>query len=216
MNYNSDDLNPIFLTPINFFGFEVDCHKVPKKGCQKLGSHYLLPDTSQLCQEMSFADVALGWHSEGLACEVKVRAPVESVLFPSSHLGDSVEIFIDTRDMKSAGFNTRFCHHFCFLPQAVDGIAAREITHFRTEDAHELCDPALLEVQTQVKKNSYEMLLFIPKDCLHGYDADQFQRLGFTYRINRYQKQAQHFTVLSSEYQIDQMPSLWGSLVLKK
>lgn len=60
------------------------------------------------------------------------------------------------------------------------------------------------------------MKIFIPSQCLYGYDPKQFDRLGFTYRINRAGGQPQHFSVISQEYQIDQQPSLWGSIKLVK
>jgi hypothetical protein len=123
---------------------------------------------------------------------------------------------IDTRDVKTAGFNTRFCHHFFFLSEPVEGLVAGEITRFRTEDTHELCDPQDLKVISSRKKNSYTMNLFIPGSCLYGYDPDQFNRLGFTYRLNRAHGFPQHFSVVSEDYQIEQQPSLWSSLRLIK
>jgi hypothetical protein len=49
---------------------------------------------------------------------------------------------------------------------------------------------------------------------LYGYDPKQFDRVGFTYRINRHGGNPQHFAVVSKDYQIDQQPSLWGSIKL--
>lgn len=212
----SPDFVPIFLTPVNFFALEVECPATTKAGLQSLGEKYKLPDTSSLCQEESFADVAMGWSPEGLAFYVQFQTSFQQVVYPRYTFGDSVELFVDTRDLKSAGFNTRFCHHFCFLPESIEGFRAAEVTRFRTEDAHPLCDPTLLQVETALKKSSYDMKIFIPADCLYGYDPEQFDRLGFTYRINRYGKPPQHFCVVSSEYQIDQLPALWGSVRLQK
>jgi hypothetical protein len=101
------------------------------------------------------------------------------------------------------------------LPQAVEGTIKGEKTHFRTEDSHPLCDPQALYCQAQLRKNDYQMKIFIPSQCLYGYDPRQFNRLGFTYRINRHEGKSQHFSVISPDYQIDQQPSLWGSLILQ-
>jgi hypothetical protein len=128
--------------------------------------------------------------------------------------GDSLELFFDTRDMKTTGFNTRFCHHFYFLAAEVEGHIAGEMTKFRTEDTHELCDPAELKVIPLLKKTGYTLQIFIPAHCLFGYDPDQFDRLGFAYRVNRAQGPAQHFCVVSEDYQIEQHASLWSSLKL--
>lgn len=64
------------------------------------------------------------------------------------------------------------------------------------------------------KTSSYTLNIFIPNHCLYGYDPAQFGRLGFTYRVNQSEGFAQHFSVVSEDYQIDQQPSLWGTLRL--
>ncbi len=79
---------------------------------------------------------------------------------------------------------------------------------------HEWCDPKELQLNANLGKSDYHLDIFIPAHCLHGYDPDQFDRLGFTYRINRPGEEPQHFAVCSRDYQIEQQPSLWASLRL--
>jgi hypothetical protein len=204
----------INLTPSSFFSFELDCHSLPKPDARALSSKHVLPDLSELCNEIAFADVFIGWNPQGVAVRVVVNQPYERSAYPEFALGDSVELFIDTRDMKSAGFNTRFCHHFCFLAQPVEQFQAAEVTRFRTEDTHEHCNPKELKLAVDLKKNGYTYDLFIPKKCLVGYDPEQFDRLGFSYKINRWGKPSQHFGITSAEFPIEQYPSLWCSLRL--
>lgn len=210
-------LGAISLAPVNFFAIEVDCCKVSSLDPEALTSKFLLPDLSDLCCEDQFAQLFLGWNPSGIIAKVVVNKSIEHVVFPSPESGDSVELFFDTRDIKTAGFNNRFCHHFCFLPEPVEGIMAREVTRFRTEDAHTPCNPMDLQVSVLKKKlrGVYTMNIVIPAECLHGYDPDQFNRMGFSYRINRFGGPSQHFSVISAEYQIDQHPSMWSSLLLK-
>ncbi len=198
--------------PIDFFGLSVDCHQSDRK--KGLDEKCLLPTTADLCKERSFAKVYLGWSLEGVHALIQVSQPYRASFFPNFGRGDSVELMFDTRDVKSSGYNTRFCHHFYFLPEPVDEYFKGEITHFRTEDRHELCAPEDLECKVQMKPSNYSMSIFLPKRCLHGYDPEQFQRLGFTYRINRYGGDSQHFSVITSEYQVEQQPALWSSLKL--
>lgn len=209
----------VALTPVNFFQINVDCYRVdrpfPKISTSNLRT-YLLPDLTDLCEEAHFAQVAMGWNAEGIEAHVVVSQAFQRVTYPDITRGDSVELFFDTRDVKTSGFNTRFCHHFFFLPEAVDEHQAGEITRFRTEDTHELCDPKELKVKAQLKSNSYQLQIFIPSHCLHGYDTDQFDRLGFTYRINRPDGPSQHFSVVTDDYQVEQQPSLWSSVRLVK
>jgi hypothetical protein len=214
----SDELSPI--TPINFFQIATDCHYLDHfshKNFPTLKStkgKYLLPDTSALCCEKAFAEVAMGWHEEGIEFCVAVRSPFKRARYPEVDRGDSFEVFIDTRDVKTSGFNTRFCHHFFFLAEAIEGHQAGEITKFRTEDTHPLCDAKDLKIKAQSTTSGYVLNIFIPNHCLYGYDPAQFNRMGFSYRINRAEGFSQHFSVVTEDYQIDQQPSLWGTLRL--
>ncbi len=211
---------PIQLAPVGFFGLGADCHRLPSSGKgndpypMPTFPKYALPDTSFLCHEWRFAEVAMGWSDEGLAFQVKGKVSTVQSAFPQIENGDSVELMIDTRDLKSAGFNTRFCHHFFFLPQTIEGHVAGEITHFRTEDTHPLCDASDLYTATKISAHEYIMKIFIPAKCLHGYDPRQSKRLGFTYRIDRFSGAPQHFSVMTVEYPIEQQPSLWSSVRL--
>lgn len=211
------DSTDFSLSPVNFFQIRADCHKLkgsyPSLSKAK-DNQYALPETSYLTNEETFATVFMGWSLEGVEVHVVSLESVGQCQYPDVSKGDSVELFFDTRDLKTSGFNTRFCHHFFFLPEAIDGHIAGEITKFRTEDAHELCDPADLELKVKKSSKGYSLEIFIPANCLHGYDPEQFGRLGFTYRINRSHGEPQHFSVLSGEYVLEQQPSLWSSLSL--
>ena len=217
----SDEFVP--LTPINFFQITADCNYLPPAKEKKFpnltktqAQKYLLPDTSKICSEEAFAEISLGWNEEGVEAYIQVEHPFKQAVYPDVARGDSVELFIDTRDVKSAGFNTRFCHHFFFLAEGVDGHFAGEITRFRTEDVHPLCESKELKVKSLTQSDGYTLNIFIFIFCLYGYDPEQFKRLGFTYRINRAGGFPQHFTVVTDDFPIEQQPSLWGSLVLKR
>lgn len=208
------------ISPINFFQIGWECPHVDSgvlfQSVEKKLLKYKLPDLSALCADEEFGDVFMGWNEEGLEFVFKVGKKVEEVSYPDIVRGDSIEIFLDTRDVKTSGYNTRFCHHFFFLPEAVESHQKGERTHFRTEDAHELCNPAELYLKVSAKSDEYVLHIKIPKSCLNGYDPEQFNRLGFTYRINRPRWQSQHFSVITEDYQLEQQPSLWSSLVLVK
>ena len=209
------------LSPVSFFQLSADCMRLPSHLekpfpalTAKNRAKYQLPNTSALCLEETFAELSMGWHQQGIELLITCQIPFQKAFYPNLTEGDSVELFFDTRDVKTTGFNTRFCHHFFFLPTKVDEHLAGEMTHFRTEDSHLLSDPNELKIRSTFKANSYSMAIFVSNQALHGYDPDQFNRLGFTYRINRASGNPQHFSALSREYQIEQQPSLWASLKL--
>lgn len=206
------------LRPINFFHLHVDCFRIDSSfpGINaKNKKKYLLPSTADLCDDWSFAEVALGWNQEGIESYISVDQAVGRLAYPNIRQGDSVELFFDTRDVKTSGFNTRFCHHFFALPEAVEGVQTGEITHFRNEEeSHELCDPKEILIKSASTSTGYLIQLFIPRSCLHGYEPEQFDRLGFTYRINRSSGPPQHFSVTTDDYALEQQPSLWSSVKL--
>jgi len=207
---NLDQISP--LLPVDFFSVGLDLHGVDQKGLKK---KHNLPHFKPLLDEIAFADVAIGWTLDGIVCRVDVGTSFKDCQFPDYRRGDSVELFIDTRDGKASGFVTRFCHHFVFLPKEVDGIQKQEVTHFRAEERHELCDAEKLLAHTEFGNSSYQLDIFIPSECLHGYDPTSFERLGFAYRINRAHGKAQHFCLSSRSVQIEQQPSLWSSMEMK-
>ena len=203
------------FSPSCFLQFAIDVqeHKGVVKTPYK--KPFLLPNTEIFLEEESFAEVSMWYDIEGVYLSILIQKPFEDVSFPNVQEGDSIELFFDTRDLKSAGSIHKFCHHFVFFPKAVEGMIAYEMTKFRGEEARALCDPKLLQVETVFAKNSYEMKLFIEKEALYGFDPRSFNRLGFTYRINRKGDYPQDFNVSSTDYSIEKYPSTLASLRLK-
>lgn len=202
------------LSPVQFFGLTADCQFL--RGSLKPEKGYLLPSTNDLLDEETFADVYTAWNFEKLCFYFAVHRPFQKVGEPDFRKGDSIEIFIDTRDLKTKGVVTRFCHHFVFFPVEVKNFFGQEITRFRNDDTHRLCHPEDLQVIPDLDKDSYRISVEIPAHCLHGYDPLSFPRIGFTYQINRFEGFSQHFAVSSDEYNIEQHPATWGTLKLLK
>lgn len=203
------------LAPLEFFSISSHLYfsKSPLPS-NIMRSRFMLPDTSEWLGEDHFADVAAAWNDSGLFVDVFVRKSFEEAFYPRFSEGDAIELFLDTRDLKTAGFITRFCHHFLFLPQAIQGIQAQELTHFRTEEVHPLCDASDLQVSSEFGKDHYALKIFIPAHCLHGYDPFSFNRIGFSYRIHRFKGRPQHFSLSSRHFTIEQHPHFWATFKL--
>lgn len=202
------------LSPVQFFGIFCDFPYI--KGEIRASRDFLLPSTSELLAEESFADVYGGWNVDKLSFLAEVRVPFEKVGEADFRKGDSLELFIDTRDLKMKGTVSRFCHHFVFFPAAVQGHFGREITRMRGEDVHRICDPEDLIVEADCGSSSYTLAVEIPAHCLFGFEPLSHPRIGFTYRINRAAGPPQHFSVSSEEYAIEQHPATWGTLQLSR
>jgi hypothetical protein len=195
------------LAPIHFFRLKADI----KQGKKPSSRGYLLPYTTELLGEEAFADVGIAWQQEGLYVHLHVHKKFEEASYPKFSDGDALELFFDTRDLKEAGFPTRFCHHFLILPQEVQGIRALELTRFREEDSHPLCDPEKIEISFHAGSRDYFLDIHLPAEILHGYDPHSFDRLGLTYTVHRYKNRAQNFSVCSNYVTLAQNPSLWAS-----
>ena len=204
-----DKIEPLVALDFFALSFEIEFAKAFKR----LSS---LPVTAPFLGEEAFAEVSMGWNNESLFVEVVVDKPFEECFYPQFSDGDAVEFFFDTRDLKSAGFLTRFCHHFVILPQKVGEIQTQELTRFRTEDTHPLCDPDEIKVKADFGRRKYTLEITIPSNCLHGYDPSSFDRLGLTYRIHRFKGEPKHFSVSSRYYPIEQEAALWSSAKLVK
>lgn len=202
------------LMPIQFFGLVSDCLYV--KGTLKEDRSYVLASTADCLDEESFADLYCGWNEEKFSIRAKSNVPFKKVGDTDFRKGDCLEIFIDTRDLKSKAVITRFCHHFIFFPVEFQGHHAREISRFRNEDTHRLCSPEDLEVNAELESDGYTLAIDIPAHCLFGYEPETSPKIGFTYRFNRAEGPPQHFSVSSQEYAIEQHPALWATLKLQK
>jgi hypothetical protein len=191
------------LSPVQFFALTWDCPHM--KIALKCTSDSRLPSAKDFLDEESFAEMYMGWNEQKILCEVRVKGRTEE---------DRVELFFDTRDLKTKTHVSKFCHHFSFTPDERQGSYGREITRFRSDDVHRICDPKDLKVDVKSDKDSYVLVIEIPAHCLYGYEPLQFQRLGFTYRISRSDGTPQHFAVSSDEFAIEQNPSLWATIKL--
>lgn len=200
--------SPIF--PAEFYEFFFPLKEAGAKP-GKLSRSFRLPDLSSLVAEENFADAYMGWNERGLFIFFDIHTSFNHCAYPDFRKADSIELFIDTRDLKTNAFTHRFCHHFLILPQETDGVKSQEITKFRMEESHPLCDPSELQMEVEFHKKSYEVSIHIPAHCLYGFDPKTFDRMGCTYRVNRYGNEPQHFVLSSDLYTIERQPQLWPS-----
>jgi len=191
------------VSPEFFFQLECDLNEWKGKGT-KLKKH-LLPQFCTLVGEEPFADIAMAWSHDGLRVFVDTH---EGII----QEGASFELFIDTKNLKTARTTHRFCHHFLFYFERIEGTIAKEVTRVRTEDTHPLCNPEELEVHVEKKKNGSVMELFIPEKCLVGYQPEKGRAIGLSYCLQAGNGRSQHFGVAT--IQMDFYPYLWSSGIL--
>ena len=193
------DLARTPLVPVPLFRFKFPLHKASDFPLQE---KHILPNLSQLNESDYYSPVYIGWSEDGLRIEVD---------YPNQEFSqeeDRIELFIDTRDNKQGNYPTKFCHHFLIYPEQVEGLFGKELTKFRGEDTHDLANPKLFQVSIREKRKQKTVEIFIPKEALSGYDPEQFNRIGFTYRVHARDEESQLFST-SPQFSIEQNPCLF-------
>lgn len=199
------EISPIL--PLDCFALQQNLLYAKKQPSTKImRKKFVLPSTSQWLNEVPFAEVAIAWNEQAIYCDLFF----DKLLEPT----DKVELFFDTRDLKTVSFTHRFCHQFFILPlPSKEESFAKEITVFRTEDTHPLCLAEDLQVDLQDHHKSYLVRVILPARCLYGYDPLQFSRIAINYRLHS-KGSLQHF---SSAYPLtEQHPRYWASCKLIK
>lgn len=195
------------LPVLSFFSLEADIYYAEEL---QLKEKYALFSTAKLLNEDEICKVFAAWREDGLLFEFSYQEM-------EAEKGASFEIFIDTRNIKTKHFITKFCHHFICNLDGGDNPVFREITRFRSDDRHDLAPLSSLHSSFVTEKKGRKRLrLFIEKEGLFGYDIENFPALGFTYKISRPGFKSQHFSVSSEQFVVEKCPDLWASLKVVK
>lgn len=198
------------IVPTSFFDLKIEA--IHLKGVN-LSSRHLLPNFEEMTHLEPFAECYIGWNEEELVLLFNVDKPFESADYPDYQKSDSIEIFINTRGASPTRYSNRFCHHFVVFPTKVNGIHAIELTKFRGEDRHDLCQPEQIEVKSTHQKSSYCLQIRLSKVILNGYDSNENRLIGFDYRLHRKGGQPQTLFHIPSTIS-DFSPLLWPKLEL--
>ena len=92
------------LSPVQFFALSWDCPYI--KGDLRPVAECRIPSTAELLGEEEFADLFMGWNEQKISMEIRSHRRGSQ---------DSVEIFFDTRDLKTKAQVSKYCHHLIFL-----------------------------------------------------------------------------------------------------
>jgi hypothetical protein len=184
-----------------------------------LDEGYRLPDLANLDGRPCWADVRAAWSEAGLAFAVRVQGKKQPPWCRESRPedSDSLQVWIDTRDVHDVHRAGRFCHRFVLLPCGAGPRLERPLAGaLAINRAREQPNPIpveLLKTCSQRHGNDYALEAFIPAEAMTGFDPAEHPRLGFTYAVFDRELGQQTFGVGSPmPYQED--PSLWSSLEL--
>ena len=177
-----------------------------------------IPDLMALDVGSSFADLWMAWNEDGLRLALDVKGNLSPEVLPRQPLaGDSLQVWLDTRDVRDAHRASRYCHHFCFAPggggRSRRKPLARQFRIRRARSHGRICDPALLGVASRISKSGYRMEVHIPADAMTGFDPEENTRLGFTYVLKDHALGRQFWTA-DEPLPVAYDPSLWGTVEL--
>ncbi len=206
-----ENVEPISL--LNFLDISFDLKHLDSKA-KLVSKKYILPSLSKYQSEDEFAQAYGAWDNKNLYFHFLIKHPFTKSVYPEVRRGDSIELFLDTKNLKTKGYITKYCHQFVFFPEEVQSIQVKEITRFRMDDMHKLQDCKNFNVISKINKDSYFLEIEMPLSSLFGFDIQNAKVLGFTYRINRYIEPSQHFAISSNEYVIERNPYLWATMNL--
>jgi hypothetical protein len=213
------------LLPTRFlFRFSATCRRHEplwtKEGAGLDESHRL-PSFIELEEQTPWAELRAAWSEAGLVFVVHVRGKQQPPWCRESRLedSDSLQIWIDTRDVHNVHRAGRFCHRFVFLPcgggPRLDKPAAGTLPINRARELPNPVPPGLLQTYCQRQGNDYILQALIPAEALTGFDPTEHSHLGFTYAVIDRELGQQTFGVGGPmPYQED--PSLWATLELQR
>lgn len=196
--------------------------RLPRSGSKLLDlpASARLAQPSQLDVRSEHVDLRAAWNPQGLGFALNVSGRTAPILSDPRDptRPDSLELWIDTRDMQTIHRATRYCHHYCVLPTGGgdDGRSAVTIAQpvARARDDAPLADSELFLTHAQIHKTGYLLEVWIPAEALTGYDVVHQPRLGFYCQVN----DAEHGTLsfaVGNEFPVTADPSLWHTLELQ-
>ncbi|MBT4140651.1 MAG: hypothetical protein HOE48_22255 [Candidatus Latescibacteria bacterium] len=178
---------------------------------------FLLPDLGGLDGKEAYANVYLAWNDRGLYFALDVKGKAKCAVDERRPLrGDGFQVWLDTRDVRTAHRGSRYCHHFCFWPES-ESIAAggRQFRLRRARAQARLQDSGRFSVASKAGKEGYAMEVHIPADALTGFDPDENNRLGFSY-VLKDKTLGRQFWTADETLPVSYDPSLWGTVELVK
>lgn len=177
-------------------------------------ARYLLPHLAGMDGAPRFADVYAAWNEDWLAFAFAVRGKrrvrVNTRRFWE---GDCVEVWIDTRDVRSSHKPSRHCHHFYFLPKGGGRSGNDPVGRQASSFPSPKCSAEDIEVASTIGRDGYIIEAVIYATGLFGYDVDECDRIGFNYNINDTELGSQYW-LWGKGFPIHADPSFWGTLEL--
>ena len=202
------------LPPELLCAYEAVCHRAPIG--TKVPASWRLPSFQKLYGKKSGTAAYMAWDVHALYFRFDVETDQICASYPAIEKGDAIELFIDTRNVKTARSTHRFYHHFFFLPERIEGVQCGEITRFRTQDRHPMARQTDLSIHVERTQKGYTASIEVLAECLHGYHPEVGERIGFYYRVHRHGADVDEWAFSNPQSGLHQHPHLFPTLLLQE
>ncbi|HLA84356.1 MAG TPA: hypothetical protein VJL29_06155 [Thermoguttaceae bacterium] len=212
------------LPPRSLFRFSIPCRHGASIWTAKgtsLGPECALPNFAELEQPGAVPEVRVGWNASGLALRFEIHGKRQDLWCRAKmpDESDGVQIWLDTRDVKTVHRAGRFCHRLFFLPggggRDQSQPVAGTLPISRAKELHAPIHESQLKVLSQKRAGGYILHICISADALTGFDPDEHPRLGFTYAVFD-RELGEHTLAAGGETAYREDPSLWATLELMR
>jgi len=162
-------------------------------------------------------DWRAAWNEAGLGFAVSVQK-MDGVPQPPNKTDVEKKrwrIWLDTRATQTVHRATRFCHQFDIVPQLEKGSGKiTSVPIARARDDAMPTDVTNAKVWSAVTPEGYQMEVWLPAECLTGFDPAAHRQLGF-YGCVIDQDLGEQPLTIGYEFPYENDPSLWQTLSLK-
>lgn len=190
-----------------------------KSSLKPLKDQYFLESLQALDEFQPFAQLALGWHNEGLQITCSVTGKQQPLACDAKNLttSDGLQLWIDTRNTPGVHRANRFCHQLIALPagggkkQTEPVVEQVEIARCREKSP--IAGAETFWASSDIRSDGYDLSIWIPAANLNGFDPDQSPVCGFFYAVRDRELGVQTISV-GDEFPYSNDPTLWHSIEL--
>ena len=163
--------------------------------------------------------VSAAWNDRGIGLSIEITGKqhpaVSNVDRPAET--DGFQIWLQTRGTQNIHRASRYCHHFCLLPNGDgdDGLepVVRQLPIARASEDAPRSTPDKFRIWSESRADGYLIEAWLPAECLNGIDPEESPQLGF-YWLLRDSELGDHPMTVGDAFPIASDPSLWQVLEL--
>lgn len=184
------------------------------------GEEYRLPAIGRFEGQRVFADWRVGWNAGGLRISLRVTGRTASLWCKPAQIleSDGLHVWIDTRESHDVHRATRYCHWLMAMPcggSSGDGSHCSMLKINRAKEDSPAINRARALCGAKVRRDGYDLDLFLPAAMLNGWNPDEQPTIGFFLAVSDRELGWQTLGV-GPELPLFEDPSLWQTLRLVK